>query len=168
MKIHEKAIKSFNHALVMGKFMPIHLGHVALVKRALSVAKCITIAVVAKDNEPISMEIRKQWFEALFCEEIAASRVLVTCFYHSLPHDGSYEPNHVLAWCQEIASRFTNVDAFVSSEAYGDVLADYMGIEHLIFDLSRETFGISGTAIRENPRAYREFLPEIVAKYYGL
>jgi len=164
--LHET--KKYSDALVMGKFMPIHLGHVALVRHALAVAAHVTVAIVAKEGEPIPLPTRLSWFEAIFETEIAKRRLRVTCFEHALPHDGSYHPEHVKAWCQEIASRFSGVDAFVSSESYGDVLAAYMHIDHLIFDISRDAISVSGTAIRENPRAYRAYLPDIVADYYGL
>lgn len=160
--------KRYHKALVMGKFMPLHLGHVALVHHALEVASTVVVAIVAKAEEPIPVETRLAWFMEVFSAEINSGQLQVVPYTHQLPHDGTFKPDHVQAWCTDIAGRFACVDAFVSSEAYGDVLAEYMGIDHLVFDMGRDVVSISGTEIRENPQRYRAFLPDAVAHYYGM
>lgn len=148
--------------------MPLHLGHVALIRHAFLVAEQVTVAIVDKAGTSLPMALRLEWFEAVFKGEIAGGKLKLVAYTHQLPHDGSFYPEHVRAWCEAIASRFSDVDVFVSSEAYGDALAEYMQIDHIVFDQDRDAIQVSGTAIRENPEKYRDYLPEIVARYYGL
>jgi HTH-type transcriptional repressor of NAD biosynthesis genes len=54
----------------------------------------------------------------------------------------------------------------VTSEPYGELVAARMGIGYLLFDVARETVPISASAIRQNPAAHWQFLPDSVKPYY--
>jgi HTH-type transcriptional repressor of NAD biosynthesis genes len=58
------------------------------------------------------------------------------------------------------------VQLLVSSEPYGEFVAQYMNIEHIVFDPARSRVPISGTMIRKNPWVCWEYLPEAVKPYY--
>lgn len=150
----------------MGKFMPLHFGHIALIRFAMSQASCVSVAIVAKENAPISIALRMEWLQSVFEGEIRQGAIKIMPFEHKLPHDGAFGAADVAAWCHAIEERFPKIDVFVSSEAYGHVLSDYMHIDHLVFDHERTQIAISGTEIRQNPLKYRDYLPEIVLAYY--
>ena len=52
-------------ALVLGKFLPPHAGHVSLVERARALADEVVVLLLAHSAEPIPMSVRHRWLEEL-------------------------------------------------------------------------------------------------------
>src|SRR5258708_4010315 len=52
--------------MVLGKFMPPHLGHVYLVEFARHCVDALTVVVGSLPSEPIPGELRYQWMRELF------------------------------------------------------------------------------------------------------
>ncbi|SCZ81556.1 adenylyltransferase/cytidyltransferase family protein [Acidaminobacter hydrogenoformans] len=148
--------------LVIGKFMPLHLGHVALIRFALKRCKQLTVAVVSKPSDPISFEVRLGWFEKLFKGAVTVKVVDLKAVH--LPVTGGHTPEAEAAWTRYFAEAFPETDILFSSESYGDVLATALGIPHCLYDPNRNGHPVSGAQIRRNPEAYRDYLPEIVYK----
>jgi HTH-type transcriptional repressor of NAD biosynthesis genes len=61
-------------------------------------------------------------------------------------------------WADNLSKRFPETRNIISSEQYGEYLAEYMGIEHRFFDAERINIPVSGTMIRENPYANWHYL----------
>lgn len=53
--------KKIGSGLVFGKFMPLHLGHVLLLRFAEASCHRLTIVVCSLENEPIPGHVRFQW-----------------------------------------------------------------------------------------------------------
>ncbi|MCK8059766.1 MULTISPECIES: adenylyltransferase/cytidyltransferase family protein [unclassified Fusibacter] len=149
--------------LVMGKFMPFHKGHIALIEFGLTKVDHLIVLIVTKKDEEIPVEVREKWLQSHYKDQA----VTVEIFRHDLPHDGGFGEEDMLKWCEAIASRYPDIDAFISSEAHGDFLANYMGIEHISYEPDRCSLPISATEIRKNPKEYGEYLTEEVKAYYG-
>ncbi len=47
-------MKKYNKALVIGKFMPLHKGHLALIDFAATQARTVSVCVTGHDGEVIS------------------------------------------------------------------------------------------------------------------
>jgi HTH-type transcriptional repressor of NAD biosynthesis genes len=150
--------------LVMGKFMPFHKGHEALIDFALTKMDQLMILIVTKKGEVIPAQTREKWL----IDHYKNKPVRVKIFRHDLPHDGKFNQEDMLKWCEAIASQFPMIDAFISSEAHGDFLANYMNIKHILFEADRCSVPISATEIRKHPQDYKEYLTEEVKAYYGL
>lgn len=150
--------------LVMGKFLPLHKGHLALIDFALEQVDDLTVLIVSKEDESIPIAQREIWVKTLYPQE----RVHVERMVDALPHDGTFSKDHMDAWCDYIAKRFPDLTHFISSETYGAYLATYMGINHVMFDLNRVDIPISATEIRKSPQDHQAYLPEIVKAYYQL
>jgi len=146
--------------LVIGKFMPLHLGHVALIRFALERCEILTVAVISKPSDPISKEIRCKWFEKLFGASLSV-RVVDLREVH-LPVTGEHTPEAEAAWTRYFAEEFSETDILFSSESYGDILASALGIPHCLYDPNRDSHPISGAQIRKHPEAFRHYLPELV------
>jgi len=149
--------------LVIGKFMPIHKGHMKLIEFALNNCNHLTILVYAKKNDPIDGNLRYQWLHEIYKDY---KNITLEYMDDELPNDKKFKEEDIIAWCDYIKNRFLDIDVFFSSEKYGDYLANYMNIEHIIFDLNRDSLSISGTDIRSNPMKYIDFLPDIVKPYF--
>ncbi len=149
--------------LIMGKFMPLHFGHIEMIKFALKRVNELIILVVLKDAEAIEGDIRVKWLQTYFEGQ---EKVKIISFHHRLPHDGNFTVANMDRWCEAIAEVVPTIDMIISSESYGGYLAQYLGVDFCVYDQERQSFPISGTDIRKNPEAYFEWLPECVKDYY--
>lgn len=149
--------------LILGKFMPLHLGHINIIDYALSLVDELLILVVSKDGECIDGDVRVEWLEITYQNE---PRVNVKRFHHQLPHDGVFTNERMLMWCEAIKNAIPQVDLVVSSESYGAFLAEYLGATYKVYDQERTQVNLSGTEIRKNPKAYFSYLPPCVQDYY--
>lgn len=154
-------------ALVLGKFMPLHRGHLALVEYACTKAHQVVVWLCAAEHEPLPGPLRMAWLEASF-----AQYPKVVCRYFAYREDGPLSSASAAswevarAWADVIRRELGPIDAVVSSEAYGDYLAQLLGIEHLLFDAQRSQVDISATRIRQQPLLHWQHLPMPVQRYY--
>ena len=146
--------------LVIGKFMPLHLGHVALIHFALERCEQLTVAVISKSTDTISAELRRSWFEKLFGTRLKV-RVVDLREVH-LPVTEAHTPEAEAAWTRYFAEAFSETEILFSSERYGDVLAAALGIPHCLYDPDRGSHPVSGAQIRNAPLEYKDYLPEVV------
>jgi len=146
--------------LVIGKFMPLHLGHVALIRFALERCEQLTVAVISKGSDPISIEIRRKWFQKLFDEALKVR--IVDLREVQLPVTGEHTPEAEAAWTRYFAEAFPETEILFSSEPYGNVLAEALGIPHCLYDPDRHGHPVSGAMIRKDPETYKDYLPAMV------
>jgi HTH-type transcriptional repressor of NAD biosynthesis genes len=152
----------YNVGLVLGKFMPIHKGHQALIEYAKSKCDKLIILVCAKDNEPIDGVDRYYWVRKLCMN----NKVRVVYCDDDLP-DAPYSDKIVSkVWAEYLKKRFPMVNVIIGSEKYIQYVAEYMNIEPVIYDINRNTVPISATMIRENPYKYWNYIPNIVKPYF--
>ena len=69
-------------------------------------------------------------------------------------------------WAQYLKETFPDVTTLFTSERYGDFTAEFMGIEHNLFDNDREENFVSATKIRNHPFVYWNYIPDIVKPYF--
>lgn len=147
--------------LVLGKFLPPHLGHQYLLDFAAHAVDELTVLVCSLPSEPIAGELRTRWVQEL-CPR---GRVV-----HVTDENPSYPEEHPDFW--EIWTRTvrnslpTGPDLVFTSEDYGDELAARLGAVHQPVDPGRTLFPVSGTTVREDPLGHWEFLPECVRPHY--
>ena len=162
----------FRRGLVVGKFCPLHRGHMLLIDSALEA--CDEVFVISYTNPEFAgcgPAVREGWLAALYPQ--VRSVVLEDRVAVPLPHNDAPEADHrsFVGWiCRELLN--TEVDAVFTSEDYGDgfaaALNGYFGaaVAHVCVDKARGRVPVSGTAIRRNPHAYREFLdPRVYASF---
>lgn len=150
--------------MLIGKFLPFHKGHEALIDFALQHAEQLAIVIAANRDDLIPLDVRINWLASAY----PSKRITVIPFLHQLPRDGKYTARDTALWCEALAELCPDIDVFFSSERYGDILADYMGIKHILFSPQRIEVPISGTSIRQNPSAYANYLNSQVRAYYGI
>lgn len=153
-------MKYFEHGFIVGKFMPLHNGHVFLIDTAITQCEQVTICVLSQPGEPISGEVRLAWITELYPE--------CTVVHHQavLPRDDTGYDNWDV-WLESIRLHCPDgYDAVFSSEQYGKRLAADFSAQHVQVDQARIVVPVSGTAIRANPEKHFEYLPAIVKTYY--
>lgn len=149
--------------LVIGKFLPLHEGHLALIRFAASRCDELIVSMSYKPSDPIDPGLRFSWLNDVFWEEkrIKPEMVLDDFDDESLPIS-----DRTKIWAAFIRRRYPRIDALFSSEEYGEPFADQLGVPHEVFDIARERYPVSATLIRQRPFTYWDFLPAVVKPYF--
>ena len=176
--------RDYGLGLIVGKFAPLHMGHVLVVQRAASL--CEQIAIISYSNPELPgyrAELREAWLKACFPD---ALRVVVTAErlaswlsgsdVPTIPANDAPDCDHrefVALICRRILRR--PVDAVFTSEAYGDGFAAHLTrsfratrfssrtVRHIMVDRERRTVPISGTELRRNLWRHWDYVPAPVA-----
>ncbi|AKH33202.1 Trifunctional NAD biosynthesis/regulator protein NadR [candidate division SR1 bacterium Aalborg_AAW-1] len=156
-------MKKYNNGLIIGKFMPFHLGHEELITFGLERSHHLTIGVCSISSEPIPGEVRYKRVKDTYKEYSNISVIHIT---EDLPSSSESSREISLLRSTYLKKEFPTVDVIFTSEPYGDYVAEYMNIDHVCFDLSRNIIPISGTMIRNNPLHYRNYLNQYAKSYF--
>ncbi|MBI3463589.1 MAG: AAA family ATPase [Planctomycetes bacterium] len=149
------------HGLILGKFLPPHAGHQFLVRFAQNFVERLTVLVCSIEREPIPGKLRCEWMQELFPQ---ARLVHVT---DELPQDPSEHPRFWDLWRETVLRAADEpIDFIFASEDYGYRLAAEVGATFIPVDIARQLVPISGTAIRNQPLANWEYIPECVRPHF--
>ena len=147
----------FQTGVVIGKFLPLHRGHEFLIATARAQVRQLSIIVCERPTDLVPGEIRAGWIRELFPD----ARVLLV--------RDEYDQDDSSLWARLTVEWLGFVpDAAFTSENYGQHWARFMGCTHVLVDLDRARFPVSGTRVRENPRASWEFLTAPAREYFAL
>ncbi len=163
--------KKYRNALVIGKFQPLHKGHMALIEFATTQAGHTTICILAHEGEIIPLEQRKAWVDATY-----GCRSDITIYAMSYNPDelnessesdvkSSHEWADYLRKC--FGGAFGDFDVFIGSERYVQYMADYVGISHIIYDEARARLSISATGIKNDIIRYWDYLSPAAKQTYA-
>lgn len=148
--------------MLLGKFMPPHLGHAYLVEFALRCVEDLTVVVGTLPSEPIPGELRHAWLRELF----PGARVLHLA--EPLPQEPSEHPEFWRLWREALRRILPAPPELVfASEGYGRRLAAELGADWMPVDPARLAVPISARAIRADPLANWRYLPPCVRPYYA-
>lgn len=150
--------------LVIGKFLPLHNGHVGLIEFALKQCDLLRISMVTRDEDVISPETRKAWILSVFKDD--SSKIQVDIVNEKLPRTDGHTPEVFDLWADFFSSKYSDVQVIISSESYAKALSEWMSVDHVFFDPERVRTNISASEILKNPLTYKSFLPEIVNEYF--
>jgi len=155
-------------AFVFGKFLPFHKGHEAMINFALKKCDFLTVLVCCSDKENITANTRQKWIEKTFKNQ---DEIEIKSFHYlesELPNtsDSSKEVSKV--WSAEFKKLFPDYDFVITSEEYGNYVATFMGIKHIAFDIPKQLFPISATAVRNDIFTNWNFLPDSVKPSFAI
>jgi len=159
--------KRFKNGLVLGKFMPPHLGHLHLIDTAIENCEMVTVMVCSLKNEPILGLGRYMWLVEIYIDNDSVD--IIHCQDENPQKPEECESTDIFYnnyWVPSVNSRIGNLDVVFTSEEYGDEFAKYLGIEHFLVDIDRKKFPISGTEVRNNPYKNWDFIPNEIKNYY--
>jgi HTH-type transcriptional regulator, transcriptional repressor of NAD biosynthesis genes len=154
--------KRVGSGMVLGKFMPLHEGHMHLLHFAQMSCHRLTILVCSLANEPIPGEVRFQWVCSMF------PQANVVHHYADIPQEPGEHPKFWDMWKTSIAKHCPNeeFDTVFGSEDYGWKLAEVLKCEYIPVNRIRNLVPISGTQMRKNPMKYWKYLPTVVRPYF--
>lgn len=150
----------YRHALVVGKFAPLHRGHQTLLDHAHELADEVSVIVWSNpDFTSMPNEVRAGWITALY----PRARVLI----------GSDGPPNLAP--DQVQREYTaallqrhgcSPDVVTTCESYGPGLAAHLGIAHEWAAAARPSGSPSGTLLRADVHAHRDWLHPLVYAHF--
>lgn len=179
-------IKRFRRGLVVGKFAPLHNGHVLVIETARK--SCDEVIVLSYSNpEPDIADpaLREHWLSLLFpdCTRLVVTNDKLREWFATkvsapvLPAndaDAGVQRDFVALLLEDVLGK--RVDAVFTSESYGPGFADHLtrrlrqhdaaapAVTHVSVDPARLTVPVSGTALRSDLWERWQYLPAPVAR----
>ena len=152
--------------LILSKFMPFHLGHIALIDFAKKNSDIVDVLFCCELSEVIDSKTRYNWLKDYYNNDTKINLHLIEYKETDLPSTSVSSIEVSRKWADYLLELGFQPDIIFSSEKYGDYLADFMKCSHKIYDEKRELINISATQIRNHPFKYWEYLPEIVKPFF--
>jgi HTH-type transcriptional repressor of NAD biosynthesis genes len=152
--------------LVIGKFMPLHKGHIALIEFALKRCDELVVLICATDSEPIAAVQKLTWVRETFESDTRVKPQLLVYDERELPNTSESSEVVSAIWADYLKSNLTPIDIIFGSEPYVAYVAEFLACEHIIFNEERTIVPVSSTKIRNWPMAYWDFIPEKVKPFY--
>lgn len=152
-------MKKRKTGLVLGKFLPPHMGHKYVIDFARNYVDELIIVVGIRPEDPIPGELRIAWMKEMFpdCQIIKVV-------------DENPEENHPdfwKTWEKTLRKALPYIpEYFFASENYGWKLSEILGMTYIPVDHHRRLVPVSGSKIRENPMKYWKYIPEVVRPYF--
>ena len=144
--------------LTLGKFAPLHRGHQRLIETAMEENDhVITMIYDCPETTTILLPVRAGWIRRLYPTVEVIEAWDGPREIGDTPEIKRRHEAYILA---ALAGR--KVDAFYSSEFYGEHVSVALGAEDRRIDPGRLAIPVSGTAVRENPFANRHFIDPLV------
>ena len=149
---------------LLGKFMPPHAGHVALIDAARRLVDELTVLVCWLPGDPIAGEQRLGWMRELFpdCRIVGHGE--------PAPQQPADSADFWPIWQRIVAAAHPEpIDYLFAGEAYGAELANRVGGSFVplggrVLGTSDRVGGLSGSAVRADPAGHWDVLPEVVRR----
>lgn len=144
--------------LVLGKFAPLHHGHQYLIDTALRENEQVVVVIYnATEVTSIPLSKRADWIRKLYPTVTVIEAADGPTVVGDTPEIKSLHENYLFRLLKDIT-----IDAFYSSEFYGEHVSQAFNAKDRRLDPLRQQFPVSGTLVRENPYEYRHFVAPLV------
>jgi HTH-type transcriptional regulator, transcriptional repressor of NAD biosynthesis genes len=136
---------------ILGKFHPLHRGHLGLIEFAMKHCDKLIVLLCASDKEPISGKIRFEWLQQSFLNHSNIEIILFDYLESMLPNTSVSSRIVSKIWATKIQSIVNQIDVIFTSERYGDYLAEYLNCKHIAYEFDRASNPIAASQILTNP-----------------
>lgn len=152
-------MKHYRTGFVLGKFCPLHKGHMLLIQQAMYACDIVYIVVDNIMDDVIPVERRILWVRQQYPSAVVLTQE------HPLPQDPSETPYFWDIWRETLSQLLPQpVDAVFASEQYGARLAKELSAEFVMVDLDRKVVPVSATRIREDLLGQWQYLSPVVQR----
>lgn len=143
--------------LTLGKFAPFHRGHQLVIETALKEVDELIVMVYATDLIDVPLQVRAGWIKQLYPKVRVIEAWDGPEGYGDTPEIKREQEVYILRKLNGLP-----ITHFYSSEFYGDHVSRALGAVDRRVDDARVAVPISGTIIREDHFANREYLDPVV------
>jgi NadR type nicotinamide-nucleotide adenylyltransferase len=145
--------------LVLGKFLPPHLGHQYVIDFARNYVDDLIIVIGIRPNDPIPGVLRVSWMKEMF----PWAKIIEVDDKNPAESD----PNYWKIWEKTLRKALPKIPDFLfGSEDYSWKLSEILGMKYIPVDHSRKLIPVSGTKIRKDPLKYWKYIPQVVRPYF--
>lgn len=155
-------------AFIFGKYLPFHKGHQAMIEFALTKCDFLTVLVCSSDKELIDGKTRKKWIDETFINVPKLEVQVFDYIEDELPNSSETSLEISKIWSDIFKKLFPDYNLLITSEKYGEMVANCMNINHLEFDNARQQTTISATSICQDLFKNWDFLPNSVKHYFAI
>jgi len=155
-------------AFVFGKFLPFHKGHEAMINFALTKCDFLTVLICCSDKENIPATTRQKWIQNTFETDKNIEVKAFNYLESEFPNTSVSSQEVSKIWSSKFKELFPDYDLVITSEEYGNYIASFMKIEHTAFDIPKQLFPVSATAVRKDIFTNWEFLPDSVKPDFAI
>jgi HTH-type transcriptional regulator, transcriptional repressor of NAD biosynthesis genes len=155
-------------AFVFGKFLPFHKGHEAMINFALTKCDFLSVLICCDNEENTPGEVRKKWIETTFASARNMEIEILHYDNRLLPNTSQTSLGVSQIWSGEFKKHFPDYNLVITSEPYGELVAGFMGIQHIPFDLDKTQHPISASVIRNDLFSNWHYLPAAVKSYFAI
>jgi len=155
-------------AFVFGKFLPFHKGHEAMINFALTKCDFLSVLVCCDNEETTPAEVRKSWIESTFADTKTIEVKILHYDNSVLPNTSQTSASVSEIWSLEFKKHYPDYTLLITSEPYGELVAGFMGIRHIPFDLNKVRHPVSASIIRNDVFANWHYLPNAVKPYFAI
>jgi HTH-type transcriptional regulator, transcriptional repressor of NAD biosynthesis genes len=145
--------------LVVGRFLPPHLGHQYLIDFARDYVDELLLVIGTRPGDPITGEMRVSWLK-----EMAPDARII----HVIDaRPAETQPEFSQVWERTLRAALPFIpDYLFASEDYGWKLAELLGMQYIPVNQARTLVPVSSTLLRSDPLAYWRYIPPVVRPYY--
>lgn len=145
---------SRKRGLTLGKFAPLHKGHQLLIETALSEMDELTVIIYdCPETTRVPLCVRADWIRRLYPDVRLVEAWDGPVEVGDTPEIRQRHEDYII---EQLGLReFTH---FYSSEFYGEHMSRALGAINRTVDRGRALVPVSGTAIRQKPFDFREYL----------
>ena len=158
--------------IVFGCFIPLHIGHKALIDLALEQNDHVIIAVCGYDNDRgkdfLPFRTRVQLMKEKYANDNKVTVVQVDD--KKLGLTGTFSINAWTLWCNELFNNAninpytTDCTWYTGEQSYKDKIS-VLYPNHKFYLANRDVLDISGTKIRNNPYKYSQYIDSYFYDY---
>jgi len=152
--------------LVLGKFYPLHLGHIGLINFAQEQCDNLIVLICASDKESVPGCLRLDWASQTFADNCKIKPTLFDYFENELPNTSISSREVSEKWAAKITQLFPKIDILFSSEDYGKYLSEFLKCKHITYEPARTTHEISASQIRHNAFKHWHYIADSAKPYY--
>ena len=150
------------NGIVIGRFLPLHAGHIAMIRTARSLVDHLTIILCWQKEDVISGAQRLQWLLEMF------PSVRIVGIEAPSPHDAAGSPE-ALRWLRDEIQDLhrAQIDRLIASDRQQQYLATALGTLFTLIDPDHQAVPVTSAQVRADPLGHWRFVPPAVRPTYA-
>ena len=156
-----RASGGVTNGIVLGRFMPLHTGHIALIRTARALVDHLTVVICWQADDPVPAEQRLRWMMEMFP---SIRVVAVDC---PPPRDLPDREDAERLEAQLRDLHRAPIDRLIASDRRQSDLAAALDARFVLIDPDHQAVPVTSAAIRADPIGHWRFVPPAVRPRYA-
>jgi len=150
------------NGIVIGRFLPLHAGHIATIRTARALVDHLTIILCWQAGDDVPGAKRLQWLLEMF------PGVRIVGLGCTSPAEAAGSPRLLKALRDEIQDLHrAAIDVLIASDRRQGALAEALGTRFMLLDPGHEAVPITSAEVRADPLGHWRFVPPAVRPTYA-